>query len=81
MQQVEEERQTTPSVSFKPTRLLGGEVALGKGKGKGKARALVYAPNAHMSVVQCKVSIRSNVPFFGLMKFNPALSPVHSKRQ
>ena len=78
-QQVEEERRAAPSVSFQPTRLLGGEVASGKGKGKGKARTLVHAPNVRMSVVQCKVSVRSNVPFFGLTKYNPALSLVRSK--
>ena len=78
---VEEERQAAPSVSFQPTRLLGGEVASGKGTGKGKARALVHAPNACMSVVQCKVSARSYVPFFGLTKFNPVLSPVHRDRR
>ena len=79
--QVEEEWRAAPSVLFQLTRLLGGEVASGKGKGKGKAHALVHAPNRHMSVVQCKVSIRSNVPFFGLTKFNPALSLVHSERR
>ena len=63
-------------MSFQPTRLLGGEVASGKGKGKGKVHMLMHAPNARMSVVQRKVSARSYVPFFRLMKFNPALSPV-----
>ena len=78
---VEEDRRAAPSMSFQPTRLLGGEVASGKGKGKGKARALVHAPNARMSVVQRKVSVRSDVPFVGLTKFNPALSPVRSERR
>ena len=77
---VEEERRAAPSVSFQPTGLLGGEVASGKGKGKGKARTLVHAPNVRMSVVPCKVSARSYVPFFGLTKFNPALSLVHRER-
>ena len=77
VRRVEEERRAVPSVSFQLTGLLGGEVASGKGKGKGKARALVHAPNVRMSVVQRKVSARSDVPFFGLMKFNPVLSPVH----
>ena len=71
---VEEERRAAPSVSFQPTGLLGGEVASGKGKGKGKARV-------RMSVVQRKVSVRSDVPFVGLTKFNPVLSPVRSERR
>ena len=75
-QQVEEEQQAAPSVSFKPTGLLSGEVALGKAKGKGKVHTLVHAPNACMSMVQCKVSVRSEIPFFGLMKVNPVLPPV-----
>ena len=57
---------------FKPTGLLGGELASGKTKGKGKAHTC-------MLVVQRKVSVRSEVWFFGLMKGNPALSPVHGK--
>ena len=40
-QRVEEEWRAVPSVSFQPTGLLGGEVALGKGKGKGKVRTHV----------------------------------------
>ena len=60
-------------MSFKLTRLLGGEVALGKAKGKGKAHTLMHVPNACMSVVQHKVSVRSEVPFFALMKLNPVL--------
>ena len=38
-QQVEEEERAAPSMSFKPTGLLSGEVALGKAKGKGKVCA------------------------------------------
>ena len=79
-QQVEEEQRAVPSMSFQLTGLLGGEVASGKGKGKGKARALVHAPNVRMSVVPCKVSARSYVPFFGLTKFNPVLSLVHREQ-
>ena len=41
VQQVEEEWQTTPSVSFKPTRLLGGEVASDKAKRKRKVHTHV----------------------------------------
>ena len=78
---VEEEQRAAPSMSFQPTRLLSGEVASGKGKGKGKARVLVHAPNVRMSVVQCKVRARSYVPFFRLMKFNPALSLVRRERR
>ena len=79
MRRVEEEQRATLSVSFKPTRLLGSEVASGKAKGKGKACMLVHAPDAHMSVMQCKVSVRLEVPFFRLTKVNPVLSPVHGK--
>ena len=68
-------------MSFKPTGLLSGEVVSGKAKGKGKVCALVHAPNVRMSVVQRKVSVRSEVPFFRLMKVNPALSLVHGKQQ
>ena len=64
---------------FKPTGLLSGEVVLGKGKGKRKACVLMHAPNMHMLEVQHKVSVRSEVPVFGLMKVNPALSLVHGK--
>ena len=78
-QWVKEEQRTALSVSFKLTGLLGGEVASGKAKGKGKACALVHAPDTHMSVVQCKASVRSEVLVFGLMKVNPALSPVCGK--
>ena len=67
-------------MSFKLTGLLGSEVVSGKAKGKGRVCALVHAPNVRMSVVQCKVSVRSEVPFFRLMKVNPALSPVCGKR-
>ena len=66
---------------FKLTRLLSDGVALGKAKGKGKACTLMHAPNMHMSVVQHKVSVRLEVPFFGLMKVNPALSLVNGKQQ
>ena len=76
-QWVEEEQQAAPSVLFKPTGLLGGEVASGKAKGKGKVHMLMHAPNACMSVVQRKVSVRSKVLYFGLMKVNPALPLVH----
>ena len=61
---------------LKPTGLLGSGVVLGKAKGKGKVRALMHAPNVHMLVVQRKVSVRSEVPFFRLMKVNPVLPPV-----
>ena len=67
-------------MSFKPTGLLSSEVVLGKAKGKGKVRALMHAPNVHMLVVQRKVSVRSEVPFFRLMKVNPVLSLVHGKQ-
>ena len=73
---VKEEQQAAPSMLFKLTRLLGSQVALNKETGKGKAHALVHAPNVHMLVVQCKVSVRLAVPFFGLMTLNPVLSPV-----
>ena len=53
----EETRRAAPSVSFKPTGLLGGATAADKGKGKD--RPLVHAPNARMSVTQRKVSIGS----------------------
>ena len=36
VRRVEEEQQAAPSVSFKPTGLLSGEVVSGKAKGKGK---------------------------------------------
>ena len=78
-QRVKEEQRAAPSVSFKLTGLLSGEVALGKAKGKGKVCTLVHAPDAHMSVVQHKISVRSEVPVFGLTKVNPVLSPVHGK--
>ena len=79
MQQVKEEQQATLSVSFKPTGLLSNEVASSKAKGKGKACALMHVPNVCMLVVQHKVSVRSEVPFFRLMKVNPVLSPVCGK--
>ena len=68
-------------MSFKLTGLLGSEVVLGKAKGKGKAHALMHVPNAHMLVVQHKVSVRLEVLFFGLTKLNPVLSLVCGKRQ
>ena len=80
-QWVKEERWATPSMSFKLTGLLGGEVASGEAKGKGKVCMLMHVPNTHMLVVQHKVSVRSEVPFFRLMKVNPALSLVHGKQQ
>ena len=61
------------------TGLLSSGVASGKAKGKGKACTLVHVPDVCMSVVQCKVSVRSEVLVFGLMKVNPALSLVHGK--
>ena len=53
--QAEEAHRATSSMSFKLTGLLGGKMVTDKGKGKD--HLLVHAPNAHMSVMQCKVSI------------------------
>ena len=90
VQRVEEEQRAALSVSFKPTGLLGSEVVSGKAKGKGKVGkgkvgkgkvcALVHVPNMCMSVVQHKVSVRSEVLVFRLTKVNPVLSPVHGEQ-
>ena len=68
--------QAAPSMSFKLTGLLSSQVVSNKETGKGKAHALMHAPNVCMLVVQCKVSVRLAVPFFGLMNLNPVLSLV-----
>lgn len=57
VQRVKEECQVTPSMSFKPTRLLGGEVVLDKVKEKVKAHPLVHVPDACVLAMQCKVSV------------------------
>ena len=42
-------------MSFQPTRLLGGEVALGKGKGKGKVRVHVGGAAQGKHQVKCPI--------------------------
>ena len=73
----EEARRGAPSVSFKPTGLLGGKTASDKAKDKAKDRPLVHAENARMSVNK----VSTGLPYSSSLLTNSRFSgPTRSYR-